>query len=85
MSFFSISKHHLSAGSLIYSWFRNKARRRQPPPSLNSELLSINECLSTVKEATAADECSLGITASRRDGRENYNLYQALERNKGLF
>lgn len=38
--------------------------------SLNSERLSINERLSTVKEAIAADECSLGITASPWDGRE---------------
>lgn len=84
MSFFSISKYHLSTCFLIYSWFRNKAWRCQPL-SLNSELLSINECLSTTKEARAADECSLGITASHWDGRENYNLYQALKRNKGCF
>lgn len=56
-------------GEAACSWFQNKARRCQPL-SLNSERLSINEWLSTVKEAIAADECSLGITASPWDRRE---------------
>lgn len=38
--------------------------------TLNSQCLSINECLSSVKEAMAADERSLGIAASPRDRRE---------------
>lgn len=67
--FLSISKYHSPTCFLVYSWFEDEAWRRHPL-SLNSERLSINECLSTVKEAPAADECSLGIIASPWDRRE---------------
>lgn len=67
--FLSISKYPSPTCFLVYSWFEDEAWRRHPL-SLNSERLSINECLSTVKEAPAADECSLGIIASPWDRRE---------------
>lgn len=67
--FLTISKCHSRTCFLIYSWFGDKAWRCHPL-SLNSERLSINECLSTVKEVQAADECSFGITASPWDRRE---------------
>lgn len=67
--YFFFFGYHSSTRFLIYSWFLNKARCCQPL-SLNTERLSINERLSTVKEAIAADECSLWIIASLWDRRE---------------
>ena len=64
-----ISKYRSPRCCLIYSWFENKAWCCHPL-SLNSKHLSINGCLSAVKEAQAADGCSLGIAAFLGDRRE---------------
>lgn len=68
--YFHFRLHISLVNVLSHLFLVSKQSLAYQPLSLNSERLSINECLSTVKEAIAADECSLGITASLWDRRE---------------